>query len=77
MQVTRNSLDTNRGRAEEVTGAVYTDALATPSPPSRLPAASVHFTHGARTAWHTHPFGQTIYVTEGVGSASAAVARWR
>jgi quercetin dioxygenase-like cupin family protein len=27
----------------------------------------VHFTPGARTAWHTHPFGQTIYVTEGIG----------
>ena len=34
---------------------------------SRLAASSVHFTPGARTAWHTHPNGQTIYVTEGVG----------
>ncbi len=32
-----------------------------------MAAASVHFTPGARTAWHTHPFGQTIFVTEGVG----------
>jgi quercetin dioxygenase-like cupin family protein len=34
---------------------------------SRLTASSVHFTPGARTAWHTHPCGQTIYVTDGVG----------
>ena len=34
---------------------------------SRLSASSVHFTPGARTAWHTHPNGQTIYVTEGIG----------
>jgi quercetin dioxygenase-like cupin family protein len=37
------------------------------SAPSRLGAASVHFTPGARTTWHTHPLGQTIFVTEGVG----------
>ena len=36
---------------------------------SRLSAASVHFTPGARTAWHTHPNGQTIWVLEGVGLA--------
>jgi quercetin dioxygenase-like cupin family protein len=42
-------------------------ALAAASEPSRLAASSVHFTPGARTAWHTHPNGQTIYVTEGVG----------
>jgi quercetin dioxygenase-like cupin family protein len=43
--------------------------VATPSGPFRLSASSVHFTPGARTAWHTHPNGQTIYVTEGVGLA--------
>jgi len=42
-------------------------STSTPSEPSRLSASSVHFTPGARTAWHTHPYGQTIYVTEGVG----------
>ena len=36
---------------------------------SRLSASAVHFTPGARTAWHTHPYGQTIYVVEGVGLA--------
>ena len=69
MQVTRNSVDTNPGPADWFTGAVFLDAVATPSGPSRLSAHSVHFTPGARTAWHTHPNGQTIYVTEGVGLA--------
>jgi quercetin dioxygenase-like cupin family protein len=43
--------------------------VAAPSAGSRLSANSVHFTPGARTAWHTHPNGQTIYVTEGIGRA--------
>jgi len=41
--------------------------VATPTGPSRLSASSVHFTPGARTAWHTHPNGQTIDVSEGIG----------
>ena len=69
MQITRNSTGTRRGPSEWFTGAVYIDAVATPSSGSRLNASSVHFTPGARTAWHTHPNGQTIYVTEGVGLA--------
>ncbi len=67
MQITRNSLDTSPGFAEWFTGAVYVDTIAAPAPPSRTAAASVHFTPGARTAWHTHPFGQTIFVIEGIG----------
>jgi quercetin dioxygenase-like cupin family protein len=67
MQITRNSLETTAGSSDWFTGAVYLDTVATPSEPARVAAASVHFTPGARTAWHTHPFGQTIYVTEGVG----------
>jgi quercetin dioxygenase-like cupin family protein len=67
MQITRNSLDSNRGSADWFTGTVFVDPIATPSAPSRVGAGSVHFTPGARTAWHTHPFGQTIYVTEGIG----------
>src|SRR5690242_3049128 len=67
MQVTRNSEETTPGPADWFTGAVYIDAVARPSGASRLSASSVHFTPGARTAWHTHPNGQTIFVTEGVG----------
>jgi quercetin dioxygenase-like cupin family protein len=67
MHITKSSTPTNAGPSEWFTGAVFIDAVATPSAGSRLQASSVHFTPGARTAWHTHPRGQTIYVTEGVG----------
>jgi len=67
MQITRNSIATNPGPSEWFTGAVFIDTVATPSGPSHLSASRVHFTPGARTAWHAHPNGQTIYVTEGVG----------
>ena len=66
MQVTRNGIDTAPGPEDWFTGAVYLDSVAVPSDGSRLSASSVHFSPGARTAWHTHPNGQTIYVTEGI-----------
>jgi quercetin dioxygenase-like cupin family protein len=69
MRITRSSSETTPGPNEWFTGAVYIDAVAAPSDGSRLSASSVHFTPGARTAWHTHPNGQTIYVVEGVGLA--------
>ena len=69
MEVTRDGLETVAGPADWFTGAVYIDAVAAPSAGSRLSASRVHFTPGARTAWHTHPHGQTIYVLEGVGVA--------
>jgi quercetin dioxygenase-like cupin family protein len=67
VQLTRNSLETNPGPADWFTGQVFLDPIAVPDGPSRLMALSVHFTPRARTAWHTHPNGQTIWVTEGVG----------
>src|SRR5436853_5067945 len=67
MQITRSSIETQKGPADWFTGDVYIDAAAAPSEPARTGAAFVHFTPGARTTWHTHPFGQTIFVTEGVG----------
>jgi quercetin dioxygenase-like cupin family protein len=67
MQVIRNSIPTMAGPSEWFTGAVYVDTVAAPAGLSRLSASSVHFTPGARTAWHTHPNGQIIFVTEGVG----------
>jgi quercetin dioxygenase-like cupin family protein len=69
MQVTRNSIKTMAGPSEWFTGAVYIDPVAAPAGSSRLSASSVHFTPGARIAWHTHPKGQTIFVIEGVGLA--------
>jgi quercetin dioxygenase-like cupin family protein len=66
MQITRTS-ETMKGPADWFTGDVYIDTLADPIGPSTFAAANVRFTPGARTAWHTHPHGQTIYVTEGTG----------
>jgi quercetin dioxygenase-like cupin family protein len=67
MQITRNSIETAAGPDEWFTGTVHIDTVAAPEGSSRVSALSVHFTPGARTAWHTHPNGQTIWVTEGVG----------
>ena len=67
MEVTRNSLATAAGPSDWFTGTVLLDPVAVPSAGSRIHASNVHFTPGARTAWHTHPNGQTIWVTEGVG----------
>ena len=68
MQMIRTSdVETQKGPAEWFTGDVYLDAVATPAGSSTVAAALVHFTPGARTAWHTHPRGQTLFVTEGAG----------
>ena len=67
MQITRNQGETRPGPSEWFSGTVFIDAVAAPSEGSRLSASSVHFTPGAHTAWHTHPHGQTIWVTEGMG----------
>ena len=69
MQITRSSIATMKGPADWFDGDVYVDAVAAIVEPSRLQAAYVHFTPGAHTVWHTHPFGQTIFVLEGVGRA--------
>ena len=66
MEITRKLDESNPGPADWFTGEVRIDTIASPTPPARAAAAYVHFEPGARTAWHTHPFGQTIYVTEGV-----------
>ena len=67
MEITRSSLDTAAGPSDWFTGAVYIDTVAAVSDASRVSASNVHFTPGARTHWHTHPNGQTIFVLEGVG----------
>lgn len=53
--------------ADYFTGAVQVTHLVQPTEPARAAAASVHFPAGARTAWHTHPLGQTLIVTAGSG----------
>ena len=69
MNITRSSLDTIKAPADWFTGDVYLDPVAAAPAPGRAQVTLVHFTPGARTAWHTHPHGQTIYVVEGVGHA--------
>jgi quercetin dioxygenase-like cupin family protein len=67
VQLTRSSVATAKGPADWFTGDVYIDAVAASPAPSRVQANLVHFMPGARTAWHRHPLGQTLFVTEGVG----------
>ena len=67
MKITRSSTATMVASADWFTGNVYVDYVASPDDGGRVGAAVVHFAPGARTAWHTHPNGQTIFVTEGVG----------
>jgi len=66
VQITRNGIDTAAGSSDWFTGKVYIDPVAAPSGSVRVSAAHVHFAPGARTAWHSHPNGQTIWVIEGV-----------
>jgi quercetin dioxygenase-like cupin family protein len=68
MNITRSGeTPTQRGPAEWFTGDVWIDAVAAAAATSELVSNLVHFTPGARTAWHTHPRGQTIFVVEGAG----------
>jgi quercetin dioxygenase-like cupin family protein len=67
LRITRNTLETGAGPSDWFTGSVYIDTVTSPTGSWQIGAAAVHFTPGARTAWHTHPLGQTIWVTEGVG----------
>ena len=68
MQIKRvGSQPSLKGPAEYFTGSVRLDILHTAPEPSRVACASVTFEPGARTAWHTHPLGQTLVVTAGCG----------
>ncbi|MEU3347173.1 cupin domain-containing protein [Streptomyces sp. NPDC006700] len=67
MKVIKNGLETMAGPGEWFAGNVCIDIVSTPAPPSRIMGGVVHFAPGARTSWHTHPLGQTILVTEGIG----------
>lgn len=63
------SRPTKRGPATSFTGTVWQDPIINAPSPARLASNRVSFEPGARTAWHTHPLGQTLYVTAGVGRA--------
>jgi quercetin dioxygenase-like cupin family protein len=70
MEIRRSgSQPSGKGPAEWFTGTVRIDPLFAAHEPSRVAGASVTFEPGARTAWHTHPLGQTLVVTAGCGRA--------
>jgi quercetin dioxygenase-like cupin family protein len=70
MQITRiGSQPSTKGQADWFTGTVRIDPLFSANEARRAAAASVTFEPGARTAWHTHPLGQTLIVTAGCGWA--------
>ncbi|HZQ76732.1 MAG TPA: cupin domain-containing protein [Acidimicrobiia bacterium] len=58
---------TVKGPADWFTGQVWIDGIVQPHDDSNVNIGAVHFTPGARTAWHSHAGGQTLYVTEGRG----------
>jgi len=73
MEITRNgSRPSGKGPSDWFTGTVRIDPLFSVHPPARAASATVTFEPGARTAWHTHPLGQTLIVTAGLGR----VQRW-
>lgn len=73
MEIKRcGSRPSGKGPAEYFTGTVRIDPLFDPSNPPGVSGGSVTFEPGARTAWHTHPLGQTLIVTSGLGR----VQRW-
>ena len=68
MEIIRaGSRPTNKASSEYFTGIVWQDPIIEASEPARVRALKVAFEPGARTAWHTHPLGQTLYVLSGVG----------
>lgn len=68
MQIYRNGHAPSAvGPSDWFTGAVRIDPLFNPGAPERVQGALVTFEPGARTAWHTHPLGQTLIVTAGIG----------
>ena len=68
MEITRaGSTPSAKGPAEYFTGSVRVDPLFQPHAPARTSAGHVTFEPGARSAWHTHPLGQTLIITSGCG----------
>jgi quercetin dioxygenase-like cupin family protein len=61
------SRPTRRAPKEYFAGTVWQDPIIAAAAPARIVSTSVSFEPGARTAWHTHPLGQTLYVIAGVG----------
>ena len=70
MKIRHSGGQTGRGPTEWFSGEVYVDTIRNPDEQSAIGCAHVRFAPGARTAWHHHPKGQTLYVTDGIGLVS-------
>ncbi len=70
------SRPTRRAPPEYFTGTVLQDPIIATESPARLVSTRVSFEPGARTAWHTHPLGQTLYVISGVGRVQPGDVVW-
>ncbi len=76
MEIQRSgSRPSGNGPADYFTGMVRIDPLFEAADPGRVVGASVTFEPGSRTAWHTHPLGQTLIATAGCGRAQRGAAR--
>jgi quercetin dioxygenase-like cupin family protein len=70
MKLQRSGGNTARGPADWFTGDDLVDTIRNPDNDTAIGCAHVRFAPGARTAWHAHPKGQTLYVTDGIGLVS-------
>ncbi len=75
MRYTRSQGTTGAGPASSFTGTVFVDTIRNPDERSAIGGAHVRFAPGARTAWHHHPKGQTLYVTDSSPPAPAVSER--
>ena len=66
---------TMKAAAEHFSGDAWIDRITQAEPPSRIRVNVVRFAPGARNAWHTHPAGQTLHVTEGIGRVQSRGAK--
>jgi quercetin dioxygenase-like cupin family protein len=67
----RKDVPSRKGPATNFTGNVWQDPIYEAAPPATQRSVLVHFEPGARTAWHTHPLGQTLYIVSGVAHVQA------
>lgn len=67
---------TKKASSEWFTGTVWQDPIVTAPEPARVRALSVAFEPGARTAWHSHPLGQTLHIVSGSGLVKAGDSVW-
>lgn len=74
MKYTQSGGQTTAGPEAWFTGTVQIDSVRNPDEQSAIGCAHVRFSPGARTAWHTHPKGQTLYVTDGIGRVATRTA---